>query len=324
MPTRTKANKSGDVGELSVILDMVQLGAAVNSLAQSDYGWDAHVHTPEDALTVGNLPDSWKMSGLSAHIQVKNADSGKGARVKIGSLRAWLAGSKVGTPTFYFFVKRESPRYASPKMLNAVLDHFKDDSDDREISIGHRRTRPADYQVFSHLLRLWTRYPRVLLNAHVFVDDWHLLKRNHLVDKEKGFVAHVYLAWLRAHFPQTPIPERGLYSLPGWEIIWAAADELSGLDGGGTGEEQTEAGIHRTALQKWVTDSLVEAAHHMPEDASEERKKAGPMWPEPSLGTSYALATSPEAASAEARDLVRDVMAYYRFCVDRAARTAKR
>jgi hypothetical protein len=62
----------------------------------------------------------------------------------------------------------------------------------------------------------------------------------------------------------------------------------------------------------------------MPEDASEERKKAGPMWPEPSLGTSYALATSPEAASAEARDLLRDVMAYYRFCVDRAAGTAKR
>jgi hypothetical protein len=104
------------------------------------------------------------MSGLSAHIQIKNADSGEGARVKVGSLRAWLAGARVATPTFYFYVRNKCPRYASPKMLNALLAQQSEESDDKEIVIGQRRTRTADYSVFNHLLRLWTKYPRVLLH----------------------------------------------------------------------------------------------------------------------------------------------------------------
>jgi hypothetical protein len=99
------------------------MGAAVNSRSQSDYGWDAHVHTPEDVLDMGNLPKSWKMSGLSAHVQVKNAQSGSAASVKVGSLRAWIAGSKIGTPTFYFFIDRDSRRRCPirPKINNQPL-----------------------------------------------------------------------------------------------------------------------------------------------------------------------------------------------------------
>jgi hypothetical protein len=78
MPSRTKSNVSGDLGELRLISDFVRMRAAVNSLSQSDYGWDAHVHTPDDVLDMGNLPKSWKMSGLSAHVQVKNAQCGIG------------------------------------------------------------------------------------------------------------------------------------------------------------------------------------------------------------------------------------------------------
>jgi hypothetical protein len=57
-------NSLWDVGELSVIMDFVKMGAAVNFLSHSDYGWDAHVHTSEEALTIRRpigslLEDVW-------------------------------------------------------------------------------------------------------------------------------------------------------------------------------------------------------------------------------------------------------------------------
>lgn len=126
MPSRTKSNVSGDLGELRVISDFVKMGAAVNSLSQSDYGWDAHVHTPEDVLDMDNLPKkSWKMLGLSAHIQVKNAESGSAAYVKVGSLRAWLAGVK--------------GRYADVLLLRSGQAEIRIAEDAQEDSLGQPR-----------------------------------------------------------------------------------------------------------------------------------------------------------------------------------------
>lgn len=71
-----------------------------------------------------------------------------------------------------------------------------------------------------------------------------------------------------------------------------------------------------------MTDFLVDAAHQLPEGASEARKKMGPLWPEASLATSYALATSPESASFEAKNFVRDAMKYYKFCLSRTGSAA--
>lgn len=87
MPKRKKANRSGDIGEIRVIERFIEIGAAVNSLAQSDYGWDAHIHTPKDALAPNADEDVWEMSGLTAHVQIKNSESGSQAKVKVGSLR---------------------------------------------------------------------------------------------------------------------------------------------------------------------------------------------------------------------------------------------
>lgn len=316
MPKRTIASVSGDLGELKVISDFVSMGAAVNSLSHSDFGWDAHVHTPEDVLDRAKLPATWKMSGLSAHVQVKNSQSGSAAAVRVGSLRAWLAGSRVGTPTFYFFVDQgTTPMYASPRMLGRILQANADDDDTEEVSIGRKQTRLADYDgAFAHLLRLWTRYPRVLLHEYIQVDDWHQMAAADLAEEHENFVGHVFLAWLRSHFPETPVPPKGLYGLLGNQIIWAAADALSGLDGGGAIPDRNNATALRLDLEARVVDRLVKYSQ-VSETASEERKKLGALWPEASLMTSYALATSPEAACEEAKQLVRDVMAYYKLCL---------
>jgi hypothetical protein len=256
------------------------------------------------------------MSGLSAHVQVKNSQSGSAAAVKVGSLRAWLAGSRVGTPTFYFFVDQgTTPMYASPRMLGRILQANADNDDTAEVSIGRKQTRLADYDgAFAHLLRLWTRYPRVLLHEYIQVDDWHQMAAADLAEEHENFVGHVFLAWLRSHFPETPVPPKGLYGLLGNQIIWAAADALSGLDGGGAIPDRNNATALRLDLEARVVDRLVKYSQ-VSETASEERKKLGALWPEASLMTSYALATSPEAACEEAKQLVRDVMAYYKLCL---------
>lgn len=104
-------------------------------------------------------------------------------------------------------------------MLNALLAQQSEESDDKEVAIGQQKTRAADYSVFNHLLRLWTKYPRVLLHKYVDIDDWHTLGPKQLKDREKGFVTHVYLAWLRSHRPEVPVPERGYYALPAMRLF---------------------------------------------------------------------------------------------------------
>lgn len=193
----------------------------------------------------------------------------------------------------------------------------QDESDDKETGIGKKQTREADYTVLAHLLRLWTKYPRVLLHDYVRVDDWHQMSPADVAEEHEIFVGHVFLAWLRSHFPETPVPDKGLYGMIGNQIIWAAADELSGLDGVGSISLRQDATAVRLNLEERAMDRLVDASQ-VGDGVSEARQKLGLLWPEASLATSYALATSPEAACDEAKRLVRDVMAYYNFCLNRA------
>lgn len=86
---------------------------------------------------------------------------------------------------------------------------------------------PADFQVFGHLLRLWTRYPRVKLNEYVDVDEWLFMTSNELDGRDKGFVSHVYLAWLRSHHPDHLVPPEGVSDLPWNEFTRRAWKVLS-------------------------------------------------------------------------------------------------
>lgn len=71
MPSRAKQNVSGDLGELGAFSHFMRMGHAVNSLSRPGYGWEAQVHTTADVIYPGQLPIAWKMSGLTAHIQVR-------------------------------------------------------------------------------------------------------------------------------------------------------------------------------------------------------------------------------------------------------------
>jgi hypothetical protein len=312
MVKRAQSNLSGDLGELDVIRKFFEIGAAVNSLAQSDYGWDAHVHTPSEAHTMGQLPSSWDMSGLTAHVQIKNSMSGSTADVKVGTLRGWVAGSQVGTPTFFFLVYKGVPRYASPKGLRKYLTDADADGlkDTDEKPFGKRMTIEADFNTFGSLLRLWTRYPRVLIHEWVTVDDWAQKNPRQLKNLEKAFISQVALAWLLTHQPDHHVPgvnEQLPSVLP---IIYAGWQEL--------GHPETLELNSNEFATEYTREFLAFAEATMNFVLNVARMSDPWRWPEASLATSYALATNMRSSRDEAMTLVRDVMAYYNLCLERA------
>ncbi|MEY9775603.1 hypothetical protein [Arthrobacter sp. MW3 TE3886] len=312
MAKRAQSNLSGDLGELDVIRKFFEIGAAVNSLAQSDYGWDAHVHTPTEAHKIGELPSSWDMSGLTAHVQIKNSMSGSTADVNVGTLRGWVAGSQVGTPTFFFLIYKGVPRYSSPKWLRKYLADAdaqdKKDTDDKPF--GKRMTFEVDFDTFGGLLRLWTRHSRVLIHEHVSVDDWAQKNARQMKDLEKIFISQVALAWLQAHQPDHYVPRVGEQLPIVLPIIYAGWQELGHPESLRLSPKQfcTEYSPEFLAFAEKTMGFVLEVA----------RKSDPWKWPQASLATSYALATDMKSSLDEAMTLVRDVMAYYNLCLERA------
>lgn len=99
----------GALGELKTLESLLSFGMSVNSLAGSDFGWDLHAQLPdthdfaETAPEPGfNLQDelSWPMSARSAHFQIKSLNVGAKLSIPVSKIRSWIAGSKIGTPTF--------------------------------------------------------------------------------------------------------------------------------------------------------------------------------------------------------------------------------
>lgn len=316
MAKRAQSNLSGDLGELDVIRKFFEIGAAVNSLAQSDYGWDAHVHTPTEAHKIGQLPTSWDMSGLTAHVQIKNSVSGSTADVNVGTLRGWVAGSQVGTPTFFFLIYKGVPRYASPKWLKKYLADADaqgvNDTDDKPF--GKRMTFEVDFDTFGGLLRLWTRHPRVLIHKRVTVDDWAQKNPRQIKGLEKIFISQVALAWLLAHHPDQRVPGVGEQLSIVLPIIYAGWLEL--------GHPETLRLNPQEFSTEYSPEFLVFAEETMSSVLEAARMSDPWRWPEASLATSYALATDMKASLDEAVTLVRDVMAYYNLCLERARQTA--
>jgi hypothetical protein len=311
MAKRTRSNLSGDIGELDVMRKLFEIGSAVNGLTQSDYGWDAHVHTPVHAYKTGHLPESWVMSGLTAHVQIKNSTSGSPADVRVGTLRGWVAGSQVGTPTFFFFVFKGAPRYASPKMLKKYLAQaeLQGLEDTAEKPIGKRMTLEADFNTFGYLLRLWTRYPRVLLQERVTIDEWVRKTTSQLRDLEKVFISQVALAWLLAHNPTHHVPqvkEQVPLVLP---IIYAGWQEL--------GHSETLLLDPAEYPVEYSPEFLAFAEQTMSLAYEAARSSVPWRWPVADLATSFAFATDVKSSQHEAIALVQDAIAYYKICLER-------
>lgn len=86
MAYRSWGNFQGDRGEIEALSELLKTGAAINTLTASDTGWDLHLHLPEHSMFIDTDPPSevdnrylkWRLSGRTAHVQVKRDASGKG------------------------------------------------------------------------------------------------------------------------------------------------------------------------------------------------------------------------------------------------------
>ena len=105
MATRTLSNVKGDIGEMEVIIMLLRLGMNINSLTQSDTGWDIHAQLPLTPMTgADEHHEPWELSGRTCHIQVKNQEK---PLLTLGTVRGWVSAAAVGGPPTFIFVKRQ-------------------------------------------------------------------------------------------------------------------------------------------------------------------------------------------------------------------------
>lgn len=315
MAKRKKTSYNGDIGEVEVLRELLGMGLSVNSLTGSDYGLDLNLQVPLRPMAIGDLPEEWSLSGRTAYVQVKNMTSGQSASVPPSRVRGWISGSKIGAPVFVVVIRNgKTWDLYTPNDLQRLLDNWQEKNElkckngkkaAKTISLTNRYARKYNSAAFPGLLHLWTSHPQVLINQYVRIDDWPYLTHEKLEDQEKGFVAHVCLAWLKAHVPELPIPESGQPDPLVLPIIAAAFRELATAETEVSSNRMVQDGDSTPQLLEFVSkvwDLLVTATNNLG------------TWPEAALATSYALETKPEAACEEAQRLVSDVMAFYRSC----------
>lgn len=154
---------------------MIEHGFAVNALTATDTGWDLHCHIPEElilsASTAGRK--SWRLSGKTAHIQVKSAATDS---LAIGTVRGWLTGTASGVPTLMFGHHRGRRVFSTPDDLEVWLT-----SADRRINSEHGKHKytyagrdtekqtplsfhPYIEERFPSVVHLWTDYPQIALD----------------------------------------------------------------------------------------------------------------------------------------------------------------
>lgn len=171
MARRSASNVIGDLGELKITELLLEHGFAVNSLTSSDTGWDLHCHLPVDLIMNASSGGkaTWDMSGQTAHIQVK---AGRPGVLRVGTVRGWVMGSKVGAPTFLFGMFHDNPVFSAPHALEDWLleaeAHTPDDKDHgysyqgvgtiKSTPLARENYRP---ERFPSVALMWSYYPAV-------------------------------------------------------------------------------------------------------------------------------------------------------------------
>ena len=123
MPKREKSAVTGERGHLSVLIELLDTGGAINSLSFSDYGIDLHMlppqrdHDPSD----GSITE-WDVTSYPVHFQVKSTAAGKSAVVTYGQLHGWVI---AGSPTFLANWRNGTISYADPLALARTLAVFE-------------------------------------------------------------------------------------------------------------------------------------------------------------------------------------------------------
>jgi hypothetical protein len=212
---QSKQQYLGHVGETEVLRQLLDIGASINSLSASDFGWDLHVHLPEKAMVIGDLTEksdglekvaladltTWEMSGYTANIQVKKQTSDWIPEVSVGTLRGWLTGSRVGVPTFVVIVKGERLTYLSPHALlglqHEAAQQYLDDEDKIELSDGVEVSKSQ----LSLLLYIWTRHPQIMLAGgfdDILAFPTHE-RKGRAQEQAAALASNLALAWLKDH-----------------------------------------------------------------------------------------------------------------------------
>ena len=175
---RNLSNLRGDEGELAAFKELLKTGAAINSLVNSDTGWDLHMHLPVTPLykmpkrTLPTNKEGWPLSGRTAHVQVKNMQSGRFPTVSVGTLRGWVSGSRSGTPTYILLIQA-SPKpilVIGPGEMSSWLGENEPfgvvQADKSVIQTKQLSPRPFSVYSFSMEAELAVRFPVFMLAVH--------------------------------------------------------------------------------------------------------------------------------------------------------------
>lgn len=330
MATRQLTKHNGDIGEVNIVKDFLLMGAAVNSLTGSDYGLDLHIQVPLRPQEYKNLKESWPLSGRIAHAQVKNMTSGQNPPVAVGRLRGWIAGSQVGSPTFVIILKTTNTIYLSPRDLMAVLKNWevkhavalaedarRDPIDDSKpkapgtVTLGEKRGHEFEPASFPWLLHLWTKYPGVMMNHDLKVQDW--LDEDELKELERlgaRVIFHVLLAWMKSHYSDTT-PALGMDKIAEYE-----KDDGTWLFEG----SECSAGALKIVQAGFRALYPDESHGKVEERGWEVMSQLGIAWlnqkryPLADLMTSYSISPHAGQSLDDAVRLLADIMEFNRLC----------
>lgn len=292
MAIRTLQQYLGDIGELTVLRRFLDIGASVNSLAASDFGWDLHLHLPDNAVDPELMPKSWSMSGYTANVQVKNQTGRSAPKVALGTLRGWVSGSVVGTPTFVFRCRsKDRLDYLDPDDLRQLLYRNvragKSDSD-KVVLAGFS---PVPEHSLGRLLLLWCRYPGIMLAT----DLKPCLADPKLVENVAiGFVSGMAAAFLKTHISGSassyePLTDVEHFSDAVTRILFP---------------EDSDEDL-RTNMHLQIESSMREYTYH-------------DEWKENIYSQCFASATSEAGARAEVLEAIRGIAALLRDCKSHA------
>ena len=181
----------GALGELQTLESLLGFGMSVNSLTGSDFGFDLHAQLPDtqEFAEASPAPDlshdadfSWPMSARTVHIQVKTLNAGAKLQLPVSTIRAWIAGSRVGTPTFLVINSRDkktgepiSSRLVSPFGLSGSFATGKPEAsshtlkyDDPRFSSAFLTSGTARKDVWARI-DLWSAAPAIMASAEDLV-----------------------------------------------------------------------------------------------------------------------------------------------------------
>lgn len=164
MAERNSSQVRGAIGEARVLAQLLETGAAVNSLTMDDSGWDLHLHLPKEPMwNASERPskDTWELGGHSAHVQVKaraKIDRIEKVRVSGSTVRGWVTGSQVGTPTFVILVPSTPDSNFRPQYFDPLDIRRTADDTAKYVELQFDGRRPFYAESFGAEADLWAHH----------------------------------------------------------------------------------------------------------------------------------------------------------------------